>query len=90
MWHRNGEGIGGWDAGWKNFFLLMFRFRKVRSSKFSAAGVWQTDGPAPDALALLEGYKLCIRQAPFGAGEFLAAVVREPQILCDEQKTKNF
>ena len=28
------------DAGWRNFFLLMFRFQKAGSSKFSAARLW--------------------------------------------------
>ncbi len=46
---------GDWrrDAGWRNFFLLMFRFQKAGSSKFSASRGLAADGPAPDALALL-------------------------------------
>ena len=28
------------DAGWRNFFLLMFRFQKAGSSKFSASRFW--------------------------------------------------
>ena len=44
----------------------MFRLQKVRSSKFSASRQWKTDGPAPDALALLEGFTQWGWQAPFG------------------------
>ena len=34
-------GEGEWrDAGWRKFFLLMFRFQKAGSSKFSAGRLW--------------------------------------------------
>ncbi len=54
------------DAGWRNFFLRMFRFQKAGSSKFSAAGLVAADGPAPDALAVLAGFTRWHWQAPFG------------------------
>ena len=56
----------GWDAGRGNVFLRMFRFQKAGSSKFSAAGLVAADGPAPDALALLAGFRQWHWQAPFG------------------------
>ena len=35
------EGDGDeWDAGQRKFFLLMFRFQKAGSSKFSAFRLW--------------------------------------------------
>ncbi len=81
-------GSGLLDAGWRTFFLLMFRFQKAGISKFSASGLLETDGPAPDALALLEAGSSGSGRRLLGTSGFYPAKAVCPQILAVGRKLR--
>ena len=77
------------DAGQRNFFLFLFRFRTVRNSKFSASGLWKRTDRClmPWRCGML--YAVALAGTFWGFG-FSAAEGSVPQILDMRQKIKNF